>query len=65
MRASRLTPTECAWLCAAGFSVTTGTPMNSASHVVVVPAYGNVSTLQIQRHELKEGDEPVRISVRT
>jgi hypothetical protein len=46
---SRLTPTLCAWTEPA--IVTHGTPMYKDSHVVVVPAYGNVSKLQ--RNETK------------
>jgi hypothetical protein len=40
----RLTPTLCA--CTEPAIVTHGTPMYKDSHVVVVPAYGNVSKLQ-------------------
>lgn len=40
----RLTPTLCA--CTEPDIVTHGTPMYKDSHVVVVPAYGNVSKLQ-------------------
>ena len=43
---SRLTPTLWAWTEPA--IVTHGTPMKRDSHVVVVPAYGNVSRLQKQ-----------------
>ena len=35
-------PTLCAWH--SPIAVNTGTPIHSDSHVVVVPAYGNVSS---------------------
>ena len=45
----RLTPTLCA--CTDPAIVTHGTPIYKDSHVVVVPAYGNVSKLHETRHK--------------
>lgn len=54
-----LTPTL--WACTEPAIVTHGTPIYKDSHVVVVPAYGNVSKLQRKiENKLTSGQESDR-----